>query len=165
MVVVPGFTQVFKGKHIATLPASAGLVNLDSHPVWLVVTLALFLTSASDVTVVEVTWHKVWVGHGALAFSNRRFDVEHIDTFSLTQQLESLQTGGLVQLGGNGSWLSTWTDQRGVGTSDLRQLGGSLGLELGGTKGDSGDGEKPGLSSSTCKSSREPVMLVSAVVY
>lgn len=157
VVVMFGLTQVFKGKNRATLPTSTGFVNLNSHPVRLVVTLTFLLASASHITVVEVTWNLVWVSHGTGALSNWSLHVVHVNTLSLTQHLESLQTGGLVQLGWDGSGLSTRTNQRRIRTSNLRQLGSGFGLDLVGLEGDSGDGEKPGLSSSTCKGSRKPV--------
>lgn len=163
MVVVLWATEVFESKNTSTLPTSTGLVDLDSHPVWLVVTLTFLLTSASNVTVVEVTWDLVWVGHSTFTLSDRVLHVEHIDTLSLTQHLESLQTSGLVQVGWDGTSLGTWTNQGRVWTSDLRQVLSGLGFDLGGLEGDSGDSKEPGLSSSACKCAGKPVVSITLV--
>lgn len=161
MVVVVWVAKVLKGKNTTTVPTSTWLVNLDSHPVWLVVTFTFLLTSATNITVVVVTWDKVWVSHGTRTFSDWVLHVENINTLSLTQHLESLQTSGLVQVGWDSTWLSTWTNQRRVWTSDFCQGRGGLRLQfLGGVEGNSGNGEEPGLSSSTCKCAGKPELLV-----
>lgn len=161
MVVVVWVAEVLEGKNTATVPTSTWLVDLDSHPVWLVVTFTFLLTSASNVTVVVVTWNKVWVSHGTRTLSDWVLHVENIDTLSLTQHLESLQTSGLVQVGRDRTRLSTRTNQRRVWTGDISQGSGGLGVQLlGRVESNSGNGEKPGLSSSTCKRAGKPRVLV-----
>lgn len=154
VVVVAWLTQELGGVHSTTLPASGWLLLLDLHPVWLVVLITL--ASATNVTVANVGRNEVWVLHGALTFENGVFHVEHVNTLHLTQQLESLQTSGLVQVSGDGTWGGTWTNQRRVWAGDLRQGGGGFGLNLGGLSHDSGGGQKSGLSGSTNKSVRKP---------
>lgn len=142
VVVVTWLTQVLGSVHSTTLPTSTWVALLDLHPVGLVVLVVL--TSASDVTVANVSWHQVWVLDGTGTLEDRLLHVENIDTLGLTDVLQSLQTGGLVVVGWDGTWLGTWTNQ-GVWAGDFGQVLGGLGLDLG-LSHESGGGEGSGWS-------------------
>lgn len=120
MVVVTWLTQVLGSVHSTTLPASGSLVLLNLHPVGLVVFVTL--TSAADVTVSNVSWHQVWVLKRSRTFEDWLLHVEDVNTFQLTQVLQSLQTSSLVKFGWDGTWLCTWTNQ-GVWASNISQRG------------------------------------------
>jgi hypothetical protein len=49
--------------------------------------------------------------HGTQAAGIQRSHVEDIDVFHLTENLETLDTGGLLEVGGNGSRLSTGAEK------------------------------------------------------
>lgn len=147
VVVVAGLTQKLGGVHRATLPASRWLLLVNLHPVGLVVISSL--TSATDVTVTDVSGDQVRVDHGACTLENGLLSVENIDTFHLTQNLETFQTGGLVNVGGDGTWLGTGTDQR-VGAVDLGQVFGSFIFHLG-VEDDSAGGQQSGRSGGASK--------------
>lgn len=152
VVVVAWLTQELGSVHSTALPTSAGLALLDLHPVWLVVLVVL--ASASDVTVSDVSWNQVWVLHGAGTFKDWLLHVENVNTLHLTQDLESLQTGGLVNVSWDSTWGGTWTNQR-VWAGDIGQGAGGLGLDLG-LGQESGGGKQSGLSGSACECTRKP---------
>ena len=127
VVLLAGFTQVQSLEHVTALPASGGFVTFfNLHPVRLVGFKA-FLTLATDVSVAHVSGDQEGVFVGTATLVNGVFEVEHVDTFGLTHQFESFQTGGLVLVGGDGTGLGTRTDKRRVGTGNFSQgLGGGL---------------------------------------
>lgn len=64
------------------------------------------------------------VGLGAEAARVQRLVVENADALELTQELETLKTGGLLDIGGHGSGLSTGTvELRGRGTAGAGACG------------------------------------------
>lgn len=136
MVVVARLANVLGGKHGATLPAPARVFLLDLHPVWLVFLRAV--APAAYVTVANVRGDHERVLHRALALENRVLHVENIHTFHFTQKLESLQTGGLVDIRGDRAGLGTGTNQRRVWACDLGQVRRGLGLQFGAVENNSG---------------------------
>ncbi|QFZ27222.1 hypothetical protein EJF18_30185 [Clavispora lusitaniae] len=154
VVVVAWLTQELSSVNTATVPASRRFLFFHLHPVCLVVLAST--ASASNVTVADVSRNLVWVLHGAFTFEDWVFHVENIHTFHLTQQFESFQTGGLVQVGWDSSWLGTRTDQGRVWTRNLGQLKGRFGFNFGRLGQDSAGGQQSGSSGSTNKCTREP---------
>lgn len=161
-MTVTWLTKVLGSVHSTTVPASGRLVLLNLHPVGLVVLMVL--TSATNVAESNVSRNNVWVLHGTLTFLDRLLHVEHVDTLHLTQDFESFQTGGLVNVGWDGSWLGTWSNQRAVWAGDFGQLGGGLGLHLVGLRHQSSGGKQsawlcqwPGRAN---KCTSEPELLV-----
>lgn len=154
MVLLARLAKVQRLEDVTALPAPGVLFTLfDLHPVGLV-SLLTSLTLAANVSVTHVSGHQERVLRSTRALVNGVLGVKNVDTLGLTQKLESLQTSGLVLVGGNGTGGGTLTNQRGVGTGDLGEvLSGRLVHQLLGSisRKHPGDGNLSGNSESTSK--------------
>lgn len=139
----------------AALVASADLIDTGVEPLDLVG--AVGGTGAADDSGVVVCGDPDGVVGGALdgvLGSDDGAEVENVDTVHLTEQLESSQTGLLLEVSGHGAGGGGGSDQ-GLGAGDLGELLGGLdGLVLQESRGRGESSNLLGSSNSACGKQR-----------
>lgn len=135
--------------HVAALEAALdGALAGDGQPVDLVGVCGE--TGATGVLLITGAVDDDGVFDGALAGGIKGTHVEDVNALHLSDELQTLETGGLVEIGGNGTGLGTWSKEVLLGLDlvegqDLALLLGSplllIGANDGGREGALGEGE------------------------
>jgi len=79
-------------------------------------------TSASEVLFLAHRLNDNWVLHGSETGSIQWLHVENVDSLHLTQDFETLQTGGLLEIGWYGTWGGTRADKILLGLDLIERL-------------------------------------------